>query len=50
VAHARSSPSEGAFRLSANPDVAAADVNRLIHYLQFGDDEGRSTFADGVWG
>ena len=32
------------------PDVAAARVNPLIHFLQFGSQEGRSAFADGVWG
>ena len=36
--------------LAAYPDVAAAGVNPLVHYLRFGDTEGRSTFADGVWG
>jgi len=30
--------------------VAAAGVNPLTHYLQFGSHEGRTTFADGVWG
>ena len=32
------------------PDVAAAHINPLVHYLQSGIHEGRSTFADGVWG
>ena len=36
--------------LAAYPDVQAAGVNPLVHYLRFGDDEGRSTFADGLWG
>ena len=36
--------------LAAYPDVAAADVNPLQHFLQFGMHEGRSAFADGVWG
>jgi len=31
-------------------DVAAAHVNPLAHFLQFGIHEGRSSFADGVWG
>ena len=30
--------------------VAAAGVNPLLHFLQFGQHEGRSPFADGVWG
>ena len=36
--------------LAAYPDVAAAGVNPLVHFLQFGQHEGRSAFADGVWG
>ena len=36
--------------LAAYPDVAAAQVNPLEHYLAFGVHEGRSAFADGVWG
>ena len=36
--------------LAAYADVAAADVNPLAHFLQFGIHEGRSPFADGVWG
>ena len=36
--------------LAAYPDVAAANVNPLAHYLQFGFAEGRQAFADGVWG
>ena len=35
---------------AANPDVAAAHVNPLAHFLNFGIHEGRSAFADGVWG
>ena len=35
---------------AANPDVKAANVDPLLHYLQFGIHEGRSPFADGVWG
>ena len=31
--------------LAANPDVAAAGVNPLRHYLQFGYQEGRVPFA-----
>ena len=36
--------------LAANPDVAAAHVNPLTHFLQFGSHEGRSAFADGMFG
>ena len=36
--------------LAANPDVAAAQVDPLAHFLQFGIHEGRSPQADGVWG
>ena len=36
--------------LAAYPDVAAAHVNPLTHFLQSGIHEGRSPFADGVWG
>jgi hypothetical protein len=36
--------------LSANPDVAAAHVNPLVHFLQSGHYEGRAAIADGVWG
>jgi hypothetical protein len=36
--------------LAANPDVAAAQVNPLLHFLQNGQFEGRSPQADGVWG
>jgi hypothetical protein len=36
--------------LAANPDVAAAGVNPLLHYLALGIHEGRSSHADGVWG
>jgi hypothetical protein len=36
--------------LAANPDVAAAQVNPLLHFLQFGQNEGRTAFADGTWG
>ena len=36
--------------LAAYGDVAAAHVNPLAHFLQFGIHEGRSPFADGVWG
>ena len=35
--------------LAAYPDVAAADVNPLRHFLQFGVYEGRSPFDDGTW-
>ena len=31
--------------LAANPDVAAAHVDPLAHFLQFGGDEGRQPFA-----
>jgi hypothetical protein len=30
--------------------VNAANVNPLTHFLHFGIHEGRSSFADGVWG
>jgi hypothetical protein len=36
--------------LAACPDVATANVNPLAHFLQFGQHEGRSAHADGVWG
>ena len=36
--------------LAAYQDVAAAGVNPLEHFLYFGIQEGRSAFADGVWG
>lgn len=36
--------------LAANPDVVAENVNPLAHFLKFGIYEGRSAFADGVWG
>jgi hypothetical protein len=36
--------------LAAYADVNAAHVNPLNHFLQFGIHEGRSAFADGVWG
>jgi serralysin len=36
--------------LSANPDVAAAGINPLDHFLQFGIHEGRPPVNDGVWG
>ena len=36
--------------LAAYPDVAAAGVNPLLHYLVSGMHEGRSAFADGVFG
>ena len=35
--------------LAANPDVAAAGVNPLDHYLMFGIFEGRTIVNDGVW-
>jgi len=35
--------------LAANPDVAAAGINPLDHYLQFGIFEGRTIVNDGVW-
>jgi serralysin len=35
--------------LTANPDVAAAGVDPLGHYLQFGIYEGRPVVHDGVW-
>jgi serralysin len=35
--------------LAANPDVAAAGVNPLDHYLQSGIYEGRTAANDGVW-
>ena len=36
--------------LEHNPDVQAAGTEPLLHYLEFGRDEGRHAFADGVWG
>ena len=36
--------------LSHYADVAAAHVDPLLHFLQTGLHEGRSSFADGVWG
>ncbi|MFC7538405.1 hypothetical protein ACFQU2_01655 [Siccirubricoccus deserti] len=30
--------------------MAAAGINPMEHFLQFGVHEGRLTFADGVWG
>ena len=36
--------------LAAYADVAARSVNPLAHFLKFGMHEGRSPFADGVWG
>ena len=35
--------------LAANPDVAAADVNPLDHFLTFGIYEGRQAVNDGMW-
>jgi phosphoribosylanthranilate isomerase len=45
----------GVFADEATPDsvrriVAAAGVNPLVHFLQFGQHEGRAPFADSVWG
>lgn len=34
----------GARYLEANPDVAAVGMNPLLHYLQYGQDEGRCRF------
>ena len=36
--------------LAAYHDVAAANINPLMHFLAFGQQEGRSAFAGGVWG
>jgi hypothetical protein len=36
--------------LAAYPDVAAAHVDPLVHFFQHGIQEGRSSFADGVFG
>ena len=36
--------------LAANPDVAAAGVNPLDHYLKYGIYEGRQLGNDGMWG
>ena len=36
--------------LSHYPDVAGAHIDPLAHFLQSGLQEGRSAFADGVWG
>jgi hypothetical protein len=35
--------------LAANPDVAAAHANPLIHVLSIGQDEGRLPLGDGVF-
>ena len=35
--------------LAANPDVAAAGVNPLDHFLQFGIYEGRQAVNDGLF-
>jgi hypothetical protein len=35
--------------LAAYSDVAAADIDPLQHFLQFGIYEGRSSFGDGVF-
>jgi serralysin len=35
--------------LAANPDVAAANINPLEHYLMFGVYEGRTMVNDGIW-
>jgi serralysin len=35
--------------LAANPDVAAAHVNPLDHYLNNGIYEGRTPINDGAW-
>ena len=35
--------------LAANPDVAAAGLNPLDHYLQCGVYEGRDIANDGLW-
>ena len=35
--------------LAANPDVAAAGVNPLEHFLKFGIYEGRQPIDDGMW-
>ena len=36
--------------LAANPDVAAAGINPLDHYLTLGTYEGRTVVNDGLWG
>ena len=36
--------------LATYADIASASIDPLEHYLRFGANEGRSTFADGVWG
>ncbi len=35
--------------LAAHPDVAAANINPLDHYLMFGIYEGRQPVNDGAW-
>jgi serralysin len=35
--------------LAANPDVAAAGVDPLEHFLSFGIYEGRQAVNDGLW-
>jgi hypothetical protein len=36
--------------LATYTDVAAAHIDPLWHFLRNGIHEGRSTFADGMWG
>ena len=36
--------------VSIYPDVAAAHIDPLKHYLQYGQFEGRSAFGDGHFG
>jgi hypothetical protein len=36
--------------LAANPDVAAAQIDPLVHYLQFGAEELRSPQGDSILG
>jgi hypothetical protein len=36
--------------LAAYPDIAAAHVGPLAHFLQYGSQEGRTAFADGHFG
>jgi hypothetical protein len=36
--------------MAANPDIAAANVNPLEHFLRFGIYQGRNAVNDGMWG
>jgi hypothetical protein len=36
--------------LDDNPDLKAAGIDPLLHYLAAGRHEGRSALGDGLWG